>query len=156
MIARPGRSPRPARPTAWASSWYVRSAARSSGRFSATSAETTPTSVTAGMSRPFVTRLVPDEDVEPAVGERVDDPLRGALALDDVAIEPPDAQAREPLADLALHALGAAAEVPDPRRAALRAAASASARRRPQWWQRSVWPAWWKTSGRVQSGQVAT
>ena len=35
----------------------------------------------------------PDEDVEPAVGERVDDPLRRAAPLDDVAIEPPDAQA---------------------------------------------------------------
>ena len=27
---------------------------------------------------------------------------------------------------------------------------------RPQWWQRSVMPAWWKTSGRSQSGQAWT
>src|SRR3954467_13612683 len=27
---------------------------------------------------------------------------------------------------------------------------------RPQWWHRSVPPAWWYTSGRVQSGQIAT
>ena len=65
-MARPGRSPRPARPTAWLRSWNVRSAARSSGRFRATSDETTPTSVTDGMSSPLVTRLVPDEHVEAA------------------------------------------------------------------------------------------
>ena len=63
--ARAGR-PRPARPTAWTSSCQVRSAARSSGRLSAMSAETTPTSATSGTSRPLVTRLVPDEHVDRA------------------------------------------------------------------------------------------
>ena len=60
----------------------------------------------------------PDEDVEPARREGVDDALGGAAMLDDVAIEPADAQARERVADLALDALRAAAEVADPRRAA--------------------------------------
>ena len=71
----------------------------------------------------------PDQDVEPAVGEGVDDPLGGAAALDDVAVEAPDAQPREPLADLALDAFRAAAEVADPRRGAGRAARRE--RRRP-------------------------
>ena len=129
MIARPGRSPRPARPTAWTRSWYVRSAARSSGRFRATSDETTPTSVTAGMSRPLATRLVPTRTSSRAVGEGVDDPLRRAAVLDDVAVEAADPQAREALADLALDAFRAAAEVADPGRAAGRAARRE--RRRP-------------------------
>src|SRR6185295_18958967 len=51
-----------------------------------------------------------------------DDALRGALALDDVAVQPADAEAGEPVADLALDPLRAPAEVADPRRAAVRAA----------------------------------
>ena len=39
-----------------------------------------------------------DEDVETAAGERVDHALGGALALDDVAVQAPDAQLREALA----------------------------------------------------------
>ena len=57
------------------------------------SAETTPTSVTSAMSRPLATRLVPDQHVDPAGGEGVEDPVGGALALDDVAVQPPDPQA---------------------------------------------------------------
>ena len=112
----------PRRPTAWARSWYVRSEARSSGRLSAMSAETTPTSVTSAMSRPLATRLVPTSTSDPARGEVVQDAVRGALALDDVAVQAADPQRREPLADLALHALRAAAQVADPRRRAGRAA----------------------------------
>src|SRR6185503_10820740 len=56
------------------------------------------------------------------IGERIDDPFRRALALDDVPIEAADTQRREPLAHLALDALGAAAEVADARGAAARAA----------------------------------
>ena len=100
----------------------MRSAARSSGRFRATSADTTPTSVTRGDVEALRDEARADEHVEPAIGEGVDDPLRGALALDDVAIEPADAEPREAVPDLALEALRAAAEVADPRRAALRAA----------------------------------
>ena len=70
-----------------------------------------------------------DEDVEPPGREGVEDPLRRALALRDVPVEPADAQAGEPVADLALDALGAAAEVPDPRRAAVRAAGRRAASR---------------------------
>ena len=71
----------------------------------------------------------PDEHVEPAVGEGVDDALRRAPALDDVAVQPADAQPGEALADLALDAFRAAAEVADPRRGAGRAARRE--RRRP-------------------------
>ena len=71
----------------------MRSAARSSGRFSDTSAETTPTSVTFGHVEALRHEARPDQDVEPARRERVEDPLSGALALDDVAIEPRHAQA---------------------------------------------------------------
>ena len=84
-----------------------------------------------------------DEDVEPPLGEGIDDPLRGAPVLDDVAVEPPDAQPRERLADLALDAFRAAAEVADPRRARSSGSARRSGVARPQWWQRSVVPAWW-------------
>ena len=86
------------------------------------SAETTPTSIDLGMSRPLATRLVPTRTSSPARGERVEDPLRGALALDDVAVQAADPETREPLADLALDPLRATAEVADPRRAAVRAA----------------------------------
>ena len=54
-----------------------------------------------------------DEHVQGAVGERVHDAVGSALALDDVAVEASDAQAREAVTDLALDALGAAAEVAD-------------------------------------------
>ena len=139
----PAASPRPARPIAWTSSWYVRSAARSSGRLSATSDETTPTSVTDGMSRPLVTRLVPTRTSSRPVGERVDDPLRGAAMLDDVAVEP------------RRRAGPGTSRAPRARRARSRRRGSGSAASRtfgqrdasgvarPQWWQRSVVPAWW-------------
>ena len=55
----PRRSPRPARPATWVSSWNVRSAARKSGSAERVSAETTPTSVTAGKSRPLAIICVP-------------------------------------------------------------------------------------------------
>ena len=76
----PGRSPRPARPTAWLRSWNVRSAARSSGRFSATSDETTPTSVTDGDVEALGRRGWCRRGRRAAVREGVDDPLRGARA----------------------------------------------------------------------------
>ena len=81
------------------------------------------------MSSPFVTRLVPTRTSIGACAERVDDPDGRAAALDDVAIEPRDAQLGEAHAELLLDALGAAAEVADPRRAAGRAAASDRRRR---------------------------
>ncbi len=59
MIASPGSSPRPARPTTCVSSWNVRSAARKSARPRPTSAETTPTSVTRGKSWPLAIICVP-------------------------------------------------------------------------------------------------
>ena len=96
------------------------------------SAETTPTSVTSGTSRPLVDQARADEHVDRAVGEGVEDPLRGALALDHVAVEPADAQGREALGDLALEALGAAAEIADAGRVAGRAARWPAAR-----WRRS-------------------
>ena len=119
--ARPVAAARPARPPARAAGTSAPTA-RSSGRLSAMSADTTPTSVTSGTSRPLATRLVPTRTSRPPAGERVEHPVGGALALDDVAVEAADAQGREPLPDLALDALRAAAEVPDPRRRARRAA----------------------------------
>src|SRR3990172_6786899 len=133
---------------------YVRTAARSSGRLRAMSAETTPTSVTPGTSRPLVTRLVPTstsiapsvkastnhptpplhphpprpparhvealgdeprppQHVDRAGGEGIHDQLGGALALDHVAVEPAHPQKGKALGDLALEALGAAAEIAD-------------------------------------------
>ena len=59
MIARPGFSPRPARPETCETSWKVRSAARNSGSASAVSAEITPTSRTFGKSSPFAIICVP-------------------------------------------------------------------------------------------------
>ena len=59
-----------------------------------------------------------DEDVEAALGEGVHHPLRGATMLDDVAVQAPDPQPREGLADFALDALRAAAQVADARRSA--------------------------------------
>ena len=56
-----------------------------------------------------------DEHVQPAARERVEDPLRAAAPLGDVPVQPADAQPREPLPHLALDALRAPAEVPDPR-----------------------------------------
>ena len=55
----------------------------------------------------------PDEDVEPAVAEGVDDAFGRAAMLDDVAVQPPDAEPREGVADLALDAFRATAEVAD-------------------------------------------
>ena len=84
-----------------------------------------------------------DEDVEPAVAERIDDPLGGALALDDVAVEPADP---EP---------AGSARGPRARPARCRRRGSGSGARRrpgsapaigaavPQWWQRSDPPAAW-------------
>ena len=97
-----------------------------------------------------------DEDVQLAVRERVDDPLRGMPALDDVPVEPADAQVREARPDLA----------PRPAGCRRRGSGSGATRRPgsgvasgvavPQWWQRRVIPAWWKTSGSVHSGQAWT
>ena len=70
------------------------------------------------MSRPLATRLVPTRTSSRPSRECVDDPLGGTLALDDVAVEPADAQTREALADLALDTFRAATEVADPRRRA--------------------------------------
>src|SRR5207342_1935416 len=70
-----------------------------------------------------------DQDIEASLGERVDDPFGGAPMLDDVAIQPPDAQAGERLAHLALDPLRPATKVPDPWRCAVRAARGE--RRRP-------------------------
>ena len=74
-----------------------------------------PTSVTDGMSRPFATRLVPTRTSSATVREGIDDALRGAAVLDDVAIQATHAERRESLADLALHALRATPQVADPR-----------------------------------------
>ena len=63
----------------------------------------------------------PDQHVQPAVREVVQDPVRRALPLDHVPVQAADAQAREPGAKLSLHPLGAAAQVPDPGRPAGRA-----------------------------------
>ena len=63
-----------------------------------------------------------DEDVDPPVAEGIDDPLRGAAMLDDVAVEAADPKRRETVTDLAFDAFGAAAEIPDPGRAARGAA----------------------------------
>jgi len=59
-----------------------------------------------------------DQDVEPALGEGVDDALGRAAVLDDVAIEASDTVAREALTHLALDALRATAQIPDPWRSA--------------------------------------
>ena len=64
----------------------------------------------------------PDEDIEPTLGEGIDDPLCGPLALDDVPVKAADPQRREAPADLTLDPLRAAAEVPDPGRGTSRAA----------------------------------
>src|SRR6185436_15376980 len=64
----------------------------------------------------------PDEHVRPPRRERIEHPLRGALALGDVAVQPGHAQVWEPVAHLPLDPLRATAEVPDPGRAARRAA----------------------------------
>src|SRR4029078_9741343 len=70
-----------------------------------------------------------DADVEAAGGECVDHPLGGPAALDDVAVQPPDPEPREPLADLLLHPFRPAAGVADRGRLAVRAAGRD--RRRP-------------------------
>ena len=72
-----------------------------------------------------------DEDVEAAVAERIEHALRRAAPLGHVSIQAPDAQARRPLADLPLEPLGAAAEIADPGRGAVRAAGRQRASRRP-------------------------
>jgi hypothetical protein len=115
MMARPGRSPRPARP-------------RSLGE-----------ELVCPLGRPLVGQVQRDvggddpderhvrdvealrheagahEHVEGAAGEGVDDPLRGALPLDDVPVEAADRSAGTP-PDLVLDPLRAAAEIADPRR----------------------------------------
>ena len=106
------------------------------------SAETTPTSVTSGTSRPFATRLVPTRTSSAPARERVEDPVGGALALDHVAVEAPDPQVGEPRRTSRSTRSVPAAEVADAGRAAGRAA-RASGHARPQWWQRSDVPAWW-------------
>ena len=117
-----GHLARPARPTAWVSSWKVRSAARSSGRLRATSAETTPTSVTSGMSRPLATRLVPTRtSILPsakASRTRCTAPLCSATSRS----RRPDSKSGEGRPNLLLDPLRAAAQVADPGRAAGRAA----------------------------------
>ena len=120
------------------------------------SADTTPTSVTSGTSRPLVDEARADEHVQLAVREGVEDPLGGAAALDDVPVQPADAQVREADADLALDPLRAAAEVADPRRAARRAARRERRRRARSDGSAASSPAWWKTSGRWHSGQTWT
>src|SRR4029079_16872199 len=60
----------------------------------------------------------PDEDVELARGERVEDPLRRAAPRGASAIETAGPQPGEAVPDLALDALRPAAEVLDPRRVA--------------------------------------
>ena len=128
-MARPGRSPRPARPIGLDEELVrplggalVGQVERDVGRDDPDERHRRDVEALGDEARP-------DEDVEPTVGEGVDDPLRRAPALDDVAVEAADAQAREAVADLALDALRAAAEVADPRRAAGRAAGRE--RRRP-------------------------
>src|SRR5207244_2490384 len=64
----------------------------------------------------------PDEHVDVAGRERIDDTRGSTLALDDVAVEPGDAQPRKRLADFTLDALRPATQVADPRRPARRAA----------------------------------
>ncbi len=75
-----------------------------------------------GHVEPLGDEAGPDEHVRPPGGERVEHPLRRALALGDVAVQPGHAQVGEAVAHLALDALRPAAEVPDPRRRARRAA----------------------------------
>ena len=60
----------------------------------------------------------PDQDIEPALGEGIDDALRGPAVLDHVTVQTTDAQSGERLADLALDAFGPAAEIADARRPA--------------------------------------
>ena len=66
----------------------------------------------------------PDQHVDPAVGEGVEDASRSAAALHHVPIQAGNPEPGKPVAHLALEALRAAAEVADPRRAATRAARS--------------------------------
>ena len=68
------------------------------------SADTTPTSVTCGTSRPLATSAVPTSTSSLTGRKRIDDACRLALALDDVAIEARHAQMREADPDLALDA----------------------------------------------------
>ena len=143
MIARPGRSPRPARPDGLAQELVrplggalVGQVQGDVGRDDADQRHRRDVEALGDEARP-------DEDVEAAVGERVDDPLRRAAPLDDVAVEPARRAGREAARRTSRSTpLGPAAEVADPRRVAVRAAV-ASGVARPQWWQRSVVPAWW-------------
>ena len=85
----------------------------------------------------------PDQDVEPARRERVEHPVGGALALDDVAVQAADPQRpgtarapRAPRAPCRRRGTGSAGEAQAGQR-------DAGGQARPQWWQRSEVPARW-------------
>ena len=130
MIASPGRSPRPARPTAWARSWYVRSAARSSGRFRATSGGHDADERHGRDVEALRDEARPDEDVE-ARRRRTRRSTRSAAPRRSTTSRSsrPTRSAGNRRRTSSLDALRAAAEVADPRRAAVRAAGRD--RRRP-------------------------
>ena len=69
-MTRPGRSPRPARPATWASSWKVRSAARKSGKLSDRVGEHHADQRHARHVVPLGDHLRADEDVEAAGAAR--------------------------------------------------------------------------------------
>ena len=99
--ARPGRSLRPARPAAWASSWKVRSAARRSPPRRPRSASTTPTRVRFGKLWPLAAAWVATRMSISPVGHGLDQPrARLARVEDGVGGEDRDArlgeQARAP------------------------------------------------------------
>ena len=114
----PGRSPRPVRPATWATSWNVRSAARKSGRCSATSASTTPTSVTLGKSSPLAIICVPSRILHLARLERRQRLLMAAVSSHRVGVHPSRLVERELHPDLALEPLGADPPVMEHRRLA--------------------------------------
>ena len=91
------------------------------------SAETIPDQRHLGHVQALGHEARPDQHVEAARGEGIEHPVGGSPALDDVAVEPRDPQPWEPRPHLALQALGAPAEVADPRRGA----GGAAARQRP-------------------------
>ena len=117
-IARPGRSPRPARPDRLDEKLVrpfrgslVGEVQGDIRRDDADQSDGRDVEALGDEARP-------DEDVDPPVAEGVDDPLRGAAMLDDVAVEPADPKRRETVTDLAFDPFGAAAEIADPGRAA--------------------------------------
>ena len=107
----PGRAPRPARPATCVSSWKARSEARKSGRKSAISAETTPTSVTAGQIQPLGDHLRAHQHVGPALGEGTQQLLVRLACLRRVAVPAQHPRRRETPLHGPLHALGAQSEV---------------------------------------------